>query len=89
MKLKYKFITNEVADKFVAVAVGDDMDEFKGFVKMNDVGAEIFALLENEISENDLVASMCEKHPDTAEAEVREAVTEFVSGLDKENLIIY
>ncbi len=88
MKLKYKFITNEVADKFVAVAVGDDMDAFKGFVKMNDIGAEIFAMLENDISEDEIVAAMAEKHADTPEAEVREAVAEFIAGLKKEDLLI-
>lgn len=87
MKLKYRFITNEVADKFVAVAVGDDMDSFKGFVKMNDIGAEIFALLANEITEDELVAAMCEKHGDTPETEVREAVDGFVEGLKKEELL--
>ena len=45
MKLKYNFIVNEVADKMVAVAVGDDLDKFNGFIKMNDVGAEIVEIL--------------------------------------------
>lgn len=89
MKLKYQFITNEVADKFVAVAVGDDMDEFKGFVKMNDIGAEIFSMLANEITEDELIAAMCAKHTDTPEQEVREAVGEFISGLDKEKLLVH
>lgn len=87
MKLKYKFITNEVADKFVAVAVGDDMDAFKGFVKMNDVGAEIFSMLDNDISEDEIVAEMAKKHTDTPENEIREAVSEFIEGLKKEDLL--
>ena len=33
MKLKYDFIVNEVADQFVAVAVGDGLSEFTGFVE--------------------------------------------------------
>ena len=28
MKLKYNFVTNEVADKIVAVAVGEDLAKF-------------------------------------------------------------
>ena len=39
MKLKYNFVTNEVADKIVAVAVGGDLEKFNGFIKMNDTGA--------------------------------------------------
>ena len=47
MKLKYNFIVNEVADKMVAVAVGADLEAFNGFIKMNDIGAEIFEILKN------------------------------------------
>ena len=47
MKLKYNFVTNEVADKIVAVAVGDDLSKFNGFIKMNGTGAFIFNMLKN------------------------------------------
>ena len=50
MKLKYQFVVNEVADQYVAVAVGAALEAFNGFIKMNDVGAEIFDLLKNEIT---------------------------------------
>ena len=36
MKLKYNFVVNPVADKQVAVAVGDDLEKFGGFIKMNN-----------------------------------------------------
>ena len=42
MKLKYNFVVNEVAGNMVAVAVGDDVTKFNGFIKMNRKGAEIF-----------------------------------------------
>ncbi len=45
MKLKYNFVMNKVADKTVAVAVGDDLANFGGFIKMNDTGAFIFGLI--------------------------------------------
>ena len=57
MKLKYNFVTNEVADKIVAVPVGDDLEKFNGFVKMNDVGAYIFNMLKNDVTEDEIVAA--------------------------------
>lgn len=87
MKLKYSFITNEVADQIVAVVVGDDMNKFNGFVKMNDTGAFIFGLLKEETTEEEIVAAMRKQYPDAAEEEIRETVTEFVANLEKEGLL--
>ena len=87
MKLKYNFVTNEVADKIVAVAVGDDLSKFNGFIKMNDIGAYIFNMLKNDVTEDDIVASMQKDYPDATEAEIRETVSGFVAELKKEDVI--
>ena len=87
MKLKYNFVTNEVADKIVAVAVGDDLSKFNGFIKMNDIGAYIFNMLKNDVTEDEIVACMQKDYPDAAEAEIREVVTGFVAELKKEDVI--
>lgn len=81
MKLKYNFVTNEVADKIVAVAVGDDLEKFNGFIKMNDVAADIFALLKEETTEDIVVAEMCKRYPEEGEQEVRNTVKEFTAKL--------
>lgn len=81
MKLKYNFITNEVADKIVAVAVGDDLEKFNGFIKMNDVGAYIFNMLKNDVSEDEIVSAMKNDYTDATEEEIRETVTEFIGKL--------
>lgn len=87
MKLKYNFVTNQVADKIVAVAVGEDLNNFNGFVKMNDVGAFIFDLLKNDISEEEILAACLKQYPDATEQEARETVAEFIGQLKKEELI--
>ncbi len=81
MKLKYNFVTNEVADKIVAVAVGDDLEKFNGFIKMNEVAADIFGLLKEETTEDAVVAEMCKLYPDEDEAEVKSTVKEFTQKL--------
>ena len=87
MKLKYTFVVNQVADKMVAVAVGDDMAAFNGFIKMNDVGAEIFDILKNEVTLDEVIAQMCAKHPEATEDEARETVTEFVQKLKDSDVL--
>lgn len=87
MKLKYEFVVNQVADQMVAVAVGDALNEFNGFVKMNDIGAEIFEILKNDVTIEEVVKIMLEKHPDATEAEATETVTEFTNKLKEEGII--
>ena len=87
MKLKYNFVTNEVAGKIVAVAVGDDITKFNGFIKMNDIGAYIFNMLKDDVTVDDIVAAMVKDYPDYAETEIRETVEEFIAELKKEEVI--
>ena len=87
MKLKYNFVTNQVADNIVAVAVGDDMGKFNGFIKMNETGAQIFDLLKNDISMEDLVTEMAKLYPEETIDTVKETVEGFVAELKKSGVV--
>ena len=87
MKLKYNFVTNEVADKIVAVAVGGDLEKFNGFIKMNDIGAYIFNMLKSDVTEEEIVAAMKKDYEDAAEEEIRETVSEFVGKLKEADVL--
>ena len=87
MKLKYNFVTNEVADKIVAVAVGGDLGKFNGFIKMNDTGAYIFNMLKSDVTEEEIVAAMKKDYEDAAEEEIRETVSEFVGKLKEADVL--
>lgn len=87
MKLKYNFVTNKVADRIVAVAVGEDANKFSGFIKMNDTGAYIFNMLKNDVTEDEIVASM-EKEYDEADSEkIRDTVKAFIVKLRESDVI--
>ena len=87
MKLKYNFIINEVADKMVAVAVGDDLEKFNGFVKMNDVGAEIFEILKNDVELDEIVELMMAKHPESTKEEAIETISGFIQELKSNGIV--
>ncbi len=87
MKLKYIFVTNKVADKIVAVAVGEDAEKFGGFIKMNDTGAYIFNMLKNDVTEEEIVASMQEEYEGVTLENLRNTVKEFISRLKESDVI--
>lgn len=87
MKLKYNFVTNAVADKIVAVAVGGDLEKFNGFIKMNDTGAYIFNMLKSDVTEDEIVRAMKRDYEDAAEEKIRETVSEFVSKLKEADVL--
>ncbi len=86
MKLKYEFVINQVADQMVAVPVGDGLENFSGFVKMNDIGAEIFEILKEDVTLEEIVTKMLEKHPEATKEEALETVKEFTDRLIAEGL---
>ena len=87
MKLKYNFVVNQVADKMVAVAVGGDLETFNGFIKMNDIGAEIFEILKEDVTLEEVIAKMAEKHPEATLEEATEEVTKFVKQLQEAGVV--
>ncbi|MBQ6714664.1 MAG: PqqD family protein [Clostridia bacterium] len=86
MKLKYEFVTNFVAGKTVAVAVGKVLNEFGGFIKLNDTGAFIFELLKKEISEEEIVNALLKEY-DVTEEKARESTKEFLEYLSSKGVI--
>lgn len=87
MKLKYNFVINDVAGSTVAVAVGDDATSFNGFLKMNSTGAEIFNLLKNDISKEDLVGELKKIYPDEDDLKLNKSVEEFLTELSQAGVL--
>lgn len=87
MKLKYNFVTNEVADRIIAVAVGDDLQKFNGFIKMNGTGAFIFNMLKNDVTEEEIIKAMSAEYTDATEAEITETVKDFVGQLNEAGVV--
>ena len=74
MKRKDGFIVRQIADQNVAVAVGETSRSFRGMIKLNDTGLMIWNLLEDEVTENGIVAALTERYDvddETARSDVR------------------
>ncbi len=87
MKLKFEFVVNDIADQKVAVAVGEGLEEFNGFLKMNDTGASILEKLKNDITMDELISAMAKEYPEETNETVTDCVKEFVGKLTDAGLI--
>lgn len=79
MRLKYQFEKMELDDQIVAVPVGDGSTGFHGVVKLNETSAKIFDLLQEETTQEAVVAAMMgiyEVSEDTLAADVKKLVDE-------------
>lgn len=86
MKLKYKFIIREIGDTFVAAAVGDDVTEFNGMIKLNETGKFIFELLLKNVDFDIIVDKITEKYT-VSKSEAINAVSVFIDKLKSKGLI--
>lgn len=87
MKLKYKFIVQNVSGKPVAVAVGKDNERFNGMIKLNDSGAEIFKLLnECNYTQGEIIARIAERFGITEE-QATPSLLAFLEQIRQSNLL--
>ena len=62
MRLKEGFILHSVGDEHMAVAPGEAGKGVNGIVRNNETAAYIFELLQEETTEDAIVAAMCERY---------------------------
>ena len=87
MKLKYNMIINDVAGQKVAVAVGDDLTNFAGFVKMNENAAFVFELLREEITEEEIVEKVSEAYKCEIDDTLKSDIHSLILSLKKEGIL--
>lgn len=86
MKFKYKFIIQEVAQLYMAVAIGEGAENFKGMIKLNATGKRIFELLMEGKDVDAVVATLVEEY-NAPEADIRASVVAFVDKLKQEGVV--
>lgn len=87
MKLRYKFIIQNVAGKPVAVAVGQDSGKFNGMIKLNDSGEQVFRLLSSQdLTEEEILCRIAAQYGTTVET-IRPATLAFIDQLRQNDLL--
>ena len=86
MKIKSGFVIREIAGQYMAVPVGERVNDLHGMIALNETGAFIWKLLEDEKTEEDLARALTEEYEVSYE-EALEAVKEFRELMEKEQVL--
>lgn len=87
MKIKNGFILRDVGNKTFVVAVGELSKTFNGMITLNETGKYIWQLLDNEITEEEIVAKIMEKYTDAPMELVKKDVCDFIQKLKKDGVL--
>lgn len=88
MKLRYRFVINQVAGETVAVSVGNTEGSFNGFIKLNETGAFIFKKLESETDRESLIDAVLDEYPDASREDAAESVDKLIERLNEAELLV-
>ena len=86
MKIKNGFVLREIAGQYMAVPVGERVNDLHGMIALNETGAFIWKLLENEKTEEDLAKALTEDY-DVSYEDALDAVKEFHQLMIKEQVL--
>ena len=86
MKLKEGVIISQVENEFVAVFAGEAGKACSGMMRMNKVSAYIMELLQNDTSEDQLVAALLERY-EVSEEDARKSVVFVVDQVRKAGIL--
>lgn len=86
MKLKEGLIFHAVGEEHMAVATGEAAKSFNGIIRNNETAAYIFELLQEEITEENIVEAMCERY-DAPKDVIASDVADVVERIRKAGLL--
>ena len=78
MRVNPNFELVNMADDYILVPVGEQMERFNGTVVLNEVSSFIFECLKNDQTEEDLIKSLIDEYEvdsNTARTDVHEALS--------------
>ncbi len=86
MKIKDGFILKDVAGSKIVIAIGEQRFNFNGVITFNEVGADVFNMLDGNNSVEDIVAKISEDYNAPYEV-VKTDVENLIEKMRKHNLI--
>lgn len=86
MRLKKGFVMHNIGGEYMAVATGDLLQDFYGYIRNNETAAEIFRLLQEDTTIDKIVDTMYEKY-DVKKETLTKDVLEMVEKLRQAGFI--
>ena len=82
MKIQKEFVLREIAGDYVIIPTGKTALTFNGLITVNEVGAELWKMLQSDVTFEDLTKGILEIY-DVDEETVKEDIREFLDTLEK------
>lgn len=86
MKIKSGFIVRKIADQHMAVPVGERSQELHGMIGLNETGAFLWKLLEEDQTEESLVSALTLDYEVTQD-QAKTSVQTFLNRLKDEGVL--
>ena len=86
MKIKDGFILKDVAGSKIVIAIGEERFNFNGVITFNEVGADVFNMLDGSSSVEEIVTKISEEYNAPYEV-VKTDVEKLIEKMRKHNLI--
>ena len=80
MKVQKEFVLREIAGDYVIIPTGKTVLSFNGLITVNEVGADLWKMLQSEVTFDDLLHGLLESY-DVDEETAREDIQEFLDTL--------
>ncbi len=86
MKIKDGYVLRNVAGNYIVVPFGEKSLDFSGLITLNELGANIWNLLEKDTTLEEITQNLLKEY-DVSEDVLTNDVKEFISQLKGANLI--
>lgn len=86
MKIDKNFVLREIAGEYIIIPTGRTALEFNGLITVNEVGMELWKMLQKDVTFDDLLNGILEEY-DVDENAAREDIQEFLDRLIKGGIL--
>lgn len=86
MKIDKNFVLREIAGEYIIIPTGRTALEFNGLITVNEVGMELWKMLQEDVTFDDLLNGILEEY-DVDENVAREDIQEFLDRLVKGGIL--
>ena len=83
MKVDKEFVLREIAGEYVIIPIGRTVLSFNGLITVNEIGAFLWNLLQEDVTKEELVAKVLDEYEvdeETAREDIQEFLDTLVSG---------
>ena len=86
MKIDRNFVLREIAGEYIIIPTGKIALEFNGLITVNEIGMELWKMLQNEVTFDDLLAGIMKEY-DVDEEIAKEDIQDFLDKLTEGGIL--